>query len=129
MFPLATVACVVAGQCPVDTTSTGSLIIDWPESDVGNTSIACPCGNITGLLQGRAVRQCLPGPNQAEWQIPDVSQCLTLDFSLCNISQVVACVHVVLVVAEHLLVKMLLLGVSLNKGCPLLEFEDIFIRF
>ena len=112
MFPLATVACVVAGQCPVDTTSTGSLIIDWPESDVGNASVTCPCGNITGLLQGRAVRQCLPGSNQAEWQIPDVSQCLTLDFSLCNISQVVAvhamhaCGPSIQVVAEHLLVKM-----------------------
>lgn len=79
----------------VDGEHVGSLTAEWPESPEGNVIISCPCGVATGILPLTARRMCIQDGSQIHWESANVSECQTLNFDLCNISQEMSFIEVI----------------------------------
>lgn len=78
--------------CPEDTTGIdypgeGTLFANWPESNIGQHIMPCPCGNIDVDLN--IERECVGNfVTQAVWNSPNDQSCLDLNYELCIIASV-----------------------------------------
>lgn len=68
---------------------TGSLPVQWEESDIGIQRAFCPCGNVSEVLNLIITRECRGDfITQSVWGEPDNTACNNLSLTICRISEV-----------------------------------------